>query len=349
MNSYLMEPFLLEILVRGFLLTAAGCLVGRCLRFSGHRWRHGAALFFLGSLCLLPAVILTGWRWELPLTSWEMTATTSEATAVNSGWRRGLLLTLLTGWLLGIGWKTVRLLFAHAGLARLRREAVSGDDLHPLDSLSQAFGIDQKVRVLLSPSLTRPIVCGLRRPTILLPTTAREWRPDRLRWVLAHELAHVRRRDLWIQAAVQWLCVFHWPNPFVRHLARIVEQEREIEADRLAVSVTGNDRKAYASDLLLLVQESRRFASIQVPGDRLAAAAMLGATSSKLEDRIRDLLDGDSSRNGWGKALLVSGGLGLLVWVSCCLVDPFVSVPDPGNAVERDALIRLAADPFPIH
>ena len=347
MNLILFEPLLLEILIRGFLLAAAGTLVGRCLRSAGHRWRHGASLFFLASLCLLPAVIVAGWRWELPLTSWEIPVRAEPGSTSEPSWLAGGLLVLLSIWFLGMGWRAIRLFAAHASLARLRRRALPFDDRRELAVLSEAFGLSQEVTVAVSPCLTRPIVCGLRRPTILLPMAARDWKSSRLRWVLAHELAHVRRRDLWIQVGVQWLCAIHWPNPFVRHLARVVEQEREIEADRLAVAVTGNDRRAYASDLLLLVQESRRRTASGTPGDRLAAAAMLGATSSKLEDRVRDLLRAEVPRSGWGKATMVSGGLGLLLWVSCCLVDPFVGDPRLTDPIERDAWIRLTADPFP--
>ena len=43
--------------------------------------------------------------------------------------------------------------------------------------------------------VSTPLTCGVLRPLILLPANARDWDEPRLRAVLLHESAHVRRRD----------------------------------------------------------------------------------------------------------------------------------------------------------
>ena len=339
-----LEPLFLEILLRGLLLAGAGWIVGRCLRRGQHRWRHGLSLFFLAGLVLLPIAILAGWRWELSLSSWQPALSGRAMISGDAG--ATLWLGLLAGtWALGFGFQAVRLGLAHRGVARLKREAIAWKEADIVDELSQALGLRQRVGVAMSPGLSRPIVCGLWAPMILLPASAQGWTRNRLEWVIAHELAHVKRRDLWIQAGVQWLCALHWINPFAWMLARVVGREREVGADELALAVTGNDRAGYANDLLCLVQESRSAGASPPGGNRLAAAAMLGATSSKLEDRIRELLHADSRGTAWMKTLLATLMMAVVVWVSCCLVDPFAGLGP--EAPDREAWMRLSADPFP--
>lgn len=343
-----LEPLFVELLWRGLLLAGGGWLVGRCLKRGPHRWRHGLSLFFLSGLFLLPISILGGWRWELPLPSWAMT---SPEESMPSGGRHSMawFVSLLGIWATGFAVQVLRLGSAHRSVGRLKREAIPWEKKGTLGDLSSALGLRRSVALAISPTLSRPIVCGLKAPTILLPDAARGWSRNRLEWVLAHELAHVRRRDLWIQAGVRWLCAFYWINPFVWLLARVVGQEREVGADELAVSVTGNDRAGYARDLLCLVQESRAARSSPSATGRLATAAMLGATSSKLEDRVRALMRSDSRGSAWVKTLVATGIMAVVVWVSCCLVDPLVGGggSDAYRAAEWDVSMRLAAEPFP--
>ena len=85
-----------------------------------------------------------------------------------------------------------------------------------------------------------PCVLGLVWPTIVLPIAFATGLPaDELRAILAHELAHIRRRDyLWnlAQMLVESLLFF---NPVVWWLGRQVRIEREACCDAMAVALTG--------------------------------------------------------------------------------------------------------------
>ena len=64
------------------------------------------------------------------------------------------------------------------------------------------MGIKSKVGLKISVNATTPSVCGLIRPVILVP-----WKltstlgASRLRTILMHELAHIKRGDLWVNLA----------------------------------------------------------------------------------------------------------------------------------------------------
>jgi bla regulator protein BlaR1 len=83
-----------------------------------------------------------------------------------------------------------------------------------------------------------PMVLGWLRPVVLLPLhTAENMPSDQLRAILAHELAHVRRRDYLanvVQIAAETL-VFH--HPAARWVSRRIRTEREYCCDDVAVSV----------------------------------------------------------------------------------------------------------------
>ena len=74
-------------------------------------------------------------------------------------------------------------------------------------------GIDSEVRLLASPLAQSPMLVGFFHPTILLPS---EQVPDiDARFILAHELTHFRRKDLWKKLLVLMVRCIHWFNPIV--------------------------------------------------------------------------------------------------------------------------------------
>ena len=77
---------------------------------------------------------------------------------------------------------------------------------------------------------------------------------EALEAVIAHELAHVRRLDLWVnllQRVVETLFFYH---PAVWWISRQLRQEREMCCDEMAVAATG-ERLAYVEALELVARE----------------------------------------------------------------------------------------------
>lgn len=320
-------------------------LICLAARSAPHRFRHGVALFFLGGLALLPLAIASGLRWELPVLGSIAFSTVESVESPGAASFAGISLIV---WCLGVSFFGTRLLLAIRAVNRLQAAATPVSDRAIIEELQTQFGIRRAVALAWSQELTRPIVCGWRRPMILLPESAREWPEQRLRWVIAHELAHVRRGDLWIQSIGQFLCALHWFNPFAWGLTRVMNREREIAADEWAVAVTGNDRAAYAHDLLCLVKEirDRDREQVFVKHRSMVTAAMIGATSPKLETRIRGLMSGRRAQTqpGMVLAIAVMGSAAVALFALCCVIEPG---PDYGSSNDSETQLRLSADPFP--
>ena len=99
--------------------------------------------------------------------------------------------------------------------------------------LASEVGVSSNITFLRSGRATMPMACGVVRPAVMMPAEADAWPIDRLRIVLLHELAHVKRHDCLTHLVAQVACAFHWFNPLAWIAARQVRTERERACDDL--------------------------------------------------------------------------------------------------------------------
>jgi len=106
--------------------------------------------------------------------------------------------------------------------------------------------------ISVSPAVAGPVTVGLWRPTVLVPPGFLEGlRSDDLEAVLAHELAHVRRRDFVKNLVYEAVSVAVAWHPLARLTRARVAESREMVCDALAAdAVAGRER--YARSLLRL-------------------------------------------------------------------------------------------------
>jgi len=90
---------------------------------------------------------------------------------------------------------------------------------------------------------------------IVIPTALLEkMDAHQSKWILAHELAHVRRRDYLVRW-LEWLaCVCFWWNPVVWWAQRNLRATEEICCDELVISCLNPKPKFYADSLLSAVE-----------------------------------------------------------------------------------------------
>ena len=165
-------------------------------------------------------------------------------------------------WLCGVALLSLRLLCGVIGVWRWRRsvelvpeslapviERLWGAMSLPRLRFGLHFGTTVMPRVRVCRRVAEAVAIGLFKPMILLPAAwVMELPADMLEAVLAHELAHVRRLDLWVnllQRLVETLLFYH---PAVWWLSRRLRIERELCCDELAAEVT-RDRVRYAETL----------------------------------------------------------------------------------------------------
>ena len=210
-------------------------------------------------------------------------------------WLRRVLLTL---WLVGTGglvggasWRCSRF------LQGLRRTAIphGADYDDSMARLSRRLGLRAQARLWVTSSHCGPAVVGLFRPVIVLPEVVVQGkRPEELESILAHELIHVRRGDLWLgllQAAAKALWWFH---PLVWLAARQCSREAERCCDEEVIGSLGCDPARYARSLLEILELKRTLQMVPAfPGMK-----PVDVTSQRLE-RIMQLRQGCRQRTPW--------------------------------------------------
>ena len=209
-------------------------------------------------------------------------------------------------WGLGVLFLALRLLggvWVSARLGRKGRLAPVHYQQRLLE-LSRCLGLKKPVRLLESRAVAVPVVAGLLKPVILLPTSALTGlSPLQLEMILAHELAHVRRRDPLVNGLQHLVETALFYHPAVWWVSSVVREEREACCDAVATRLCG-DPLAYAETLA-------RLERLRGPGP-----LVLAASGGRLKTRIERLLGLRRTPTGsplvtFGLALGLVGVLGV--------------------------------------
>lgn len=136
-----------------------------------------------------------------------------------------------------------------------------------LDELRTRVGVRQHVTILTSRELVSPAVAGLWHPRVLLPADfADNFSPQQLRWTILHELAHIRRRDLWLAAFQKAVQIVHFFNPAVWLTNWLINRQREYACDDAALAAGDVPRRECAAAFLSIVERaSQRPEAVPLP------------------------------------------------------------------------------------
>ncbi len=265
----------------------------------------------------------------------------------SASWKR----LFVAGWLLGA---SIVLLCggAHAlrFFRRLRQSTLADSrELQAMvERLREQLQVKRRVRVRVTGSAVGPVVVGLLRPTIYLPAAlAERCSLESLEPILAHELVHQRRGDLWL-CWIQWLArALWWFHPCVAWACRQWNREIERCCDEETVASLGYPPGRYARSLLEVLERKQELRAAPVfPGVR-----PLDVTSQRLE-RIMRLGQGSHRRTPWWcwasvaiAALLVLPGASFVAEAKDRRKERRHSSSAPAEGtVER----RTAMDPAPL-
>lgn len=198
---------------------------------------------------------------------------------------------IVAAYFLGIATMLARLAI---GILRAQRLAAKAELLRdgPLVDVLRSLARGWSMRIV--PALARaeeifvPKVVGIARPTILLPASAiTGLSPTELEMLLAHELAHVKRYDMWVNLFQRLAEAALFFNPAVWYLSRRISAAREFCCDELVCGkISASDvesRMRYASVLLKVVELAKPSIVNQ------SALAASGRSPSELRRRVARL------------------------------------------------------------
>jgi hypothetical protein len=206
-----------------------------------------------------------------------------------------------------------RLAVGTLGVWRLARRGARVDDgrwLALAQRTAGRLGISRPTTLLKGGTLGVPVTWGIIYPVVLLPAEADGWDAERRRYVLVHELAHVRRFDALTQLVAQLAVAVFWFNPLVWYAAARMRLEREHACDDYVLR-EGTPASRYADDLLTMVR------ALGTPAHQAAEpafAALAMARRSEFEGRMLAILDAHHDRHPLtrrGTAMLAAALLAL--------------------------------------
>jgi beta-lactamase regulating signal transducer with metallopeptidase domain len=161
-------------------------------------------------------------------------------------------LTVAALWLLAAGVRVILLVLDFRALAAIRRGA---------RWLSCAY----EYPVYVSERVRVPIAAGFLKPAIVVPERlASELSPDAIETIVVHEVAHLRRYDVWTNALARVAEAILALNPVAWFIMRRLSTEREIACDDWVVARTGSGA-AFANVLANLAGTVGRRAPLGAP------------------------------------------------------------------------------------
>ena len=168
---------------------------------------------------------------------------------------------------------------------RWKRDVARADYAAMLSDTARDLGVSAP-EMIVCEAISTPAVTGLFRPRLLLPHE--RYDVQELRYILRHELCHLKRRDMLFKLVLLAANAMHWFNPIVYLMLRQADEDIELACDSAATDdLDRAERAAYSRTLLAAVQSNVR---------ALPATTCFGGTVERLKRRITNVLGAQKKR-----------------------------------------------------
>lgn len=224
----------------------------------------------------------------------------------------------------------------------LLKQALPANNLmnEALEYCFEHMGVKRKVGLKVSFNATSPAVCGLFRPVILLPQNlGPNLGSSHLRTVMMHELAHIKRGDLWINTIQVVLQIIYLYNPLLWLANAIIRRVREQAVDETVIVTMGPRARQYPETLLHVARLAWQRPALSL--------RLIGVIESKnqLKERIKNMLDKPAPKN----ARLGIAGIFIIIVLGVFLLpmtkaENSTAEPSSGSKQEKtdkDAEIKM--------
>ena len=255
-------------------------------------------------------------------------------------WNPSIEVYVLFAWLVGVSILSTRLAigFGVTLWIRVNVKPLSDEFEQRVRILSDRLSVDARQRVFACVRVGQAVAVGFIRPVVLIPASwLTQLTPQMIEAIIAHELAHIRRWDLWVnlvQRIIETLLFYH---PAVWWLSSRIRLEREMCCDEIAAGCF--DRVLYARSLESVAKIGQ--------GNLLMATSINGGKKMKLLNRIRYLLGlapADAAGNWWavGFVAMILPFAAAVAFSLSAVATPSVATADNDSA-ESKAIEKIVA------
>lgn len=216
-------------------------------------------------------------------------------------------------------------------VARRSTEITDETALRELDHACDHLRLGREVHLLRSNNISVPVVWGLTKPILLLPAASAEWPAERLRVVLLHELAHVKRLDGLTLLVTRAAVALFWFHPLMWSLEKIARAECERACDDLVLE-SGTKASDYAEHLLSIAKALPRV-------DPFRSVTLAMSRRSQLEGRLLSILQPHVRRGNFSLR-----AVGVVALLSLLILVPFASVRLVAAPQPSSSTVTVVAD-----
>ena len=166
-------------------------------------------------------------------------------------------------------------------IVKRERPLLDQKTLELFEECKERMGVQTIVGLIPSSQIKSPALFGFIRPRLLLPKEMLEEASlEEMRYIFLHELAHLKRRDIYVGWLTSFLQILHWFNPLVWFAFYRMRADRELSCDAFVLSRTGKEKsQEYGQAIVGLL---RRFSRSRP----LPAMAGILENKSQLKRRI---------------------------------------------------------------
>ncbi|MBQ4821656.1 M56 family metallopeptidase [Aquimarina sp. MMG016] len=153
-------------------------------------------------------------------------------------------------WFLGTMIYLVKLFNQSRAIKSIQETGISDYGLDVLKTdLLHKLGIHREVVIKFIRNGSHPFTVGYFKPIVYFPIQViTGFSADELELILFHELIHIKRNDYLINLIQLWVEAIFFFNPFVRHISKMVKNEREASCDYNVIN-EGYSKLMYAKAL----------------------------------------------------------------------------------------------------
>lgn len=273
-------------MIKSAIVLAIAACVASVMKRQSAAVRHAVWTAGLAGAMAIPLCTLTLPSWEISLVE-PATAFLQRSLGFLGNTRQ----IAVTVWIAGAAAGLLLLLYSAARLAWVAIGAHPVEDARWSaigEEVRSRLGIRRPVRLLQNRSVPFLGTWGILVPRVLLPRDAEDWPDDRVRMVLAHELAHIQRHDWVVQVLADAARAIYWFNPIFWLASSRLRRESEYACDDAVVRL-GSTGTRYAEELLAMTRALRTERRLQSP-------ILAMAQPSHLEQRLVALLNPSLNR-----------------------------------------------------
>ncbi|MBZ9689324.1 M56 family metallopeptidase [Clostridium estertheticum] len=152
--------------------------------------------------------------------------------------------------ILGIGYKKLK------NIVSASIKNINGKHSEILKKCMKDMNIRTEVELSYSKRIGSPSLCGLFKPKILIPVSiAANICDEEFKYIIMHELTHLKSKDIAINWAINLLSMIYWFNPILLYGFHKMRQDCEISCDGQVISYLGEGKNIEYGNTIIKVLE----------------------------------------------------------------------------------------------